>query len=221
MRQYEVTISGLTALLMHWDNIEWADEMSAWKDDPKNKKLSRAGDDRTPAFRWLGSTYNDGQRITIPTENIARSLMEGGASVPVPGARGNKTFKAQTQSGMMVNGPDWPLLVAGREIPWSEINPLLAEHDFNVHKQTALRLGFELSVKRAAVGTSKHIRVRPKFREWAAVGTLSVWDDQITEQVLQDILHYSGTYKGLGDWRPGGKTPGPHGMFKADIRRID
>ena len=29
MRKYQVTITGSTPLLMHWDNIEWADEMKA------------------------------------------------------------------------------------------------------------------------------------------------------------------------------------------------
>lgn len=37
IRQYSVKLEGLTPLLMHWDNIEWADQMDAWKSDPSNK----------------------------------------------------------------------------------------------------------------------------------------------------------------------------------------
>lgn len=45
-----------------------------------------------------------------------------------------------------------------------------------------------------------------------------VSDEQITTAALQDIVTYAGQYKGLGDWRPGGKTPGPFGMFTATLK---
>jgi hypothetical protein len=35
--------------------------------------------------------------------------------------------------------------------------------------------------------------------------------------VLSDIFNYAGRYKGLGDWRPGSKTPGTWGMFTAEV----
>ena len=220
MRKYEVTLTGTTPLLMHWDNIEWADQMDAWKNDPANRKDSRAGDDRSPAWRWIGSCYHDGKNITIPSDNLMRSMMEGGAMVPVPGGKNGKTFKAQTQSGMMVSESDWPVLVGGSPISFSEIAPLMKVVDFADHKAAADRLGFMLFVKRAKVGASKHIRVRPRFNEWSARGTVTVWDKQITDAVLADVLRYAGQYKGLGDWRPGGKTPGSFGMFTAEIRKV-
>ena len=42
-----------------------------------------------------------------------------------------------------------------------------------------------------------------------------MWDEQITEDVLRNIIEYAGQYKGIGDWRPGGK-PGPYGIYSAD-----
>src|SRR5690606_31225901 len=87
MRTYQVTITGKTPLLMHWDNIEWADRMAAWKDDPKNQKLSKAGEDRTPAWRWIGSMYHDDDKVSMPSDNLMRCFMEGGAMVPVPGGK--------------------------------------------------------------------------------------------------------------------------------------
>lgn len=218
MRQYKVTITGKTPLLMHYDNIEWADFMTEWKDQPENKKLSKAGDDRTPAWRWLGSCYQDGKHLCIPQENIMRCLMEGGAMVPVPGGKMGKTFKSQTQSGMMSVEPLWTLLINGQPVAWSEIDSLKNISDFAQHKKEAARMGFSLLVKRAKIGTSKHIRVRPQFHAgWSVTGTLAVWDEQIDERSLQSILDYAGQYKGLGDWRPGGKTPGPYGTFEAII----
>jgi hypothetical protein len=221
MRKYAVTITGKTPLLMHWDHIEWADKLDAWKNDPSNKKMSKAGDDRTPAWRWVGYAYHDGEQITIPSENIMRSIMEGGAMVLVPGGRSGKTFKSQSQSGMMCLDQDWPLMVGGKTIAADKVHGLMAVDSFDEHNTAARALGFDLHVKRAKIGTSKHIRVRPMFRDWSCRGTLIVTDDQITEQVLKDILTYAGNYKGLCDWRPGSKTPGSFGMFSAEVSKED
>lgn len=214
IRQYFVELEGLTPLLMHWDNVDWADQMDAWKADAANKKGGKAGDDRSPAFRWIGSVYHDGQTVCISSDNLSRCLMEGGAMVPVPGARGNKTFKSQTQSGMRVDEMFVPLQVKGKTIDWKSIEALIQEPKFQTHIEVANKLGFKLFLRRASIGQSKHIRVRPRFDTWAIAFSISVWDDQITDDVLKSLFEYAGTYKGLCDWRPGSKTPGPYGMFK-------
>lgn len=221
MRTYEVALIGKTPLLMHYDNIEWADFMEAWKSNPENKKGSKAGDDRSPAWRWIGSCYHDGDHLCIPQANIMRALMEGGAMVPVPGGKMGKTFKSQTQSGMMSALPYWEFYVNGERINWADIEALKDVRDFSEHRRRVQKLGFDLSVKRAKIGTSKHIRVRPIFAApgWRALGKLAVWDEQITTTALAQIIEYAGQYKGLGDWRPGGKTPGPYGTFEADIEQ--
>lgn len=219
MRNFSVTITGKTPLLMHHDNIEWADFMNSWKDNAANKKGSKAGDDRSPAWRWLGCVYHDGDTLSIPQANIMKCLMEGGAMVPVPGGKMGKTFKSQTQSGMMSVEPFWKLLIDGAPIDWKRIEALKDQPEFAQHKIAARELGFELLVKRAAVGASKHVRVRPQFAAgWQAVGSIAVWDDQITESALRDIFEYAGQYKGIGDWRPGApKKPGPYGTFEASF----
>ena len=218
MKTYQITITGKTPLLMHHDNIEWADFMDEWKNNPESKKGSKAGDDRSPAWRWLGCVYHDGKTLGIPQANIMRSLMEGGAMVPVPGGKMGKTFKSQTQSGMMSVEPFWALHVNGKPIEWAGIERLKDIDKFAGHKVAARELGFELLVKRAKVGSSKHVRVRPQFAAgWVASGSLAVWDEQIDQRSLASILEYAGQYKGLGDWRPGGRTPGPYGTFEAKI----
>jgi hypothetical protein len=219
VRTYNVTLSGKTPLLMHHDNIEWSDFMDEWKNDPSNKALSKAGDDRTPAWRWLGCCYHDGKTLAIPQANIMKCLMEAGALVPVPGGKNGKTFKAQTQSGMMSVEPFWKLLVNGKPIVWQDLEGLKDELSFANHKIAARQAGFELLVKRAAISTSKHVRVRPQFAAgWQATGSVVVWDAQITDAVLRDIFEYAGQYKGIGDWRPGApKKPGPYGTFEAEF----
>lgn len=217
MRTYDITLTGKAPLLMHRDNIEWADHMDQWKNNPENKKLSKAGDDRTPAWRWLGSVYHDDRNLCIPQENIMRCLMEGGALIGVPGSA-RKTFKSQTQSGMMSVDETWTLLLNGTTIAWHDIEAMKDEPAFAAHKELCRALGFDLMVKRARIGTAKHIRVRPQFpRGWQIKGSITVWDEQITQDVLAQIFEYAGQYKGIGDWRPGGKTPGPYGTFEATI----
>lgn len=221
MRTYQVTITGVQPLLMHADDIDWSDEMERWKVDKDNKKNSKAGDDRSPAHRWIGSLYrNEAGEIVLPTENLMRCLMEGGAMVLVPGGRGGKTFKSQTQSGIMPREIGWPLLIDSKPIDAAPIKKLLKERDFTIHKEVVKALGFSLFLKRARIGQSKHIRVRPRFENWSATGELVVVDDQITESILSDILETAGRYKGLGDWRPSSKTPGVFGMFEAQLRQI-
>jgi hypothetical protein len=218
MKTFDVTVTGKTPLIMHWDNIEWSDAMEEWQLDPANKKKSKKGDDRTPAWRWTGYVYHDGTHLCVPAANIGRSNMEGGASVLVPGGR-SQTFKAQTQSGMMCAQPTWTLLNDGKPIRWADVEALRKLENFPEHLSAAQDLGFRLLVKRVKVGTNKHIRVRPVFDNWQISGQFSVWDEQLDEQKLRQILDYSGRYKGLCDWRPGAKTPGPNGTFEATVKQ--
>jgi hypothetical protein len=220
MKTYKINITGLHPLIMHYDNIEWSERMKKWREDPQNKKVSVAGDDRSPAFTWLGSLYHDGEYVAIPADNLMRCFMEGGAQVPVPGGKNGKTFKAQTQSGMLVAEPFWPIVIDGKPIPVKPLFALEKEKDFDKHVEAVQSAGFQLFVKRAKIGQSKHVRVRPRFERWSASGTLTVWDDQITLSALRDIVKIAGAYKGLGDWRPSGRTPGPFGRFKAEIEEI-
>lgn len=216
--EYRVRITGLTPLLMHHDDVEWADAMEAWKMDPKNKETSRAGDDRTPAFRWLGCLYHDGEAVAIPSDNLSTCMREGGAMIPLPNGKKNQTFKAKTQSGLAVDPVYWRLSVNGREIPLAPLLALRDEKSFEKHHETTRALGFRLHVKRAKVGQTKHIRVRPYFDNWSAEGSIIVTDEQITSDALSQILSYAGRYKGIGDWRPSSKqSPGPYGQFKAEI----
>jgi hypothetical protein len=219
LRTYEVTITGLSDLLHHYDNVAWSDQMRRWREDPANKSKSVSGDDRSPACTWLGNLYHDGTHITIPSDNLMRCLLEGGAQVPVPGGKNGKTFKSQTQSGMLVVEEHWPLLIDGKPIAVKPLLDLAREDDFDAHFEACRAAGFALHVKRAKIGAAKHVRVRPRFSRWSARGTLQVWDQQLKLSALVDILRLAGTNKGIGDWRPSSpRAPGPFGRFEAEIR---
>lgn len=216
-RTYAVHLVGETPMLMHNDNLSWSEVMNKWGKDPANKKGSVPGDDRSPAWRWLGSTYVEGGKIVVPSDNLMTVLREGGKRCPT--GKGQTTFKAQTQSGLVVDQSSWPVIVDGKEIPWEPIKKaLIDEEDFSVHEEVALRSGFMLFVKRAKIGMAKHVRVRPRFDKWECGGTITVLDDQITRDVLQNILTFAGCYAGIGDWRPSSpKSPGSFGKFIATV----
>ena len=216
-RIYKVELTGTSPLLMHKDNIDGSEELKKWQKDPNNKKISVAGDDRTPAWTWLNYLYHDGERLIIDADNLMSMLRDAGKKCPA--AQGKGSLKAQTQSGILVNEIGWALKVDGKEIP---VKPLLTLKkytvEFDKHQAQAEKSGFELFVKRARVGQSKHVRVRPKLSNWSAAGTITVFDDSLSTQVLQQVFNMGGFYVGLCDWRPGSPTsPGQFGRFEAKI----
>ena len=216
MRTYTVALTGTTPLLMHQDDILWSDQLSAWRNVPKHKASSKAGDDRMPAWAWIGSLYHDGTSVVIPSDNVMSCLMRGGAMVPT--GKGQKTFKSATQSGITPLDLYWAFDAGHGAIP---IQPFRAgipdEYSFDRYQELAAEHHFLLYLKRAKIGNSKHVRVRPRFDAWHASSRLLVTDEQITLDVLRSIFECAGRFIGLGDWRPGGKTPGPYGTFTAEV----
>ena len=220
MERYQIILEGETPLLMHRDNIQFSERVRAWQQE--NRSLSVAGDDRTPAWSWIGSLYDDGEYVGLNADNMMTMLREGGAKVPT-GAK-NETYKRQTQSGIVLEEICPPLFVGGKRLSMEPIEALMDEDDFDAHLEAVQGMGFDLLVKRAKVGTSKHIRVRPMFKSWALVTTLVVPDPKesgLTREVLQKILDKAGSLCGLGDWRPSSRTPGQFGRFKATVEPVE
>ena len=220
MKRYEITLTGETPLLHHYDNLAFDAVMKQWTLDPANKKNSVAGDDRTPPFRWIGYLYRYGDVVTLPSDNLMTMFREGGMKCPT--GRGQQTFKALTQSGIVVDQAQWTLTTRkGAAYSVAGIDDLVKVEDFDDHLAWAKERGFELFVKRAKIGNSKHVRVRPRFDDWAATGTITVLESKITKDVLTNILTFAGCYSGLCDWRPSSpKSPGSFGRFTATIKTV-
>jgi len=213
-----VELTGTRPLLHHQDNVDWSEKIKDWQKHPDNKGKSTAGDDRSPAWTWLGAMYHDGTHIAIPSDNIMTMLREGGAQVKT--GKRSQTYKSQTQSGILPMEPFWTMKVNGSEVKVKELLDLEGVEDFSKHVETAKASGFELLVKRAKIGQSKHIRVRPFFIDWSCSGTLEVIDETITIEILRLILDVAGRLKGICDWRPSSKTPGGFGTFTATVEEI-
>lgn len=222
MDQYRVTLKGLTPLLMHNDNLAFSEKIKAWQNAPENKALSSSGDDRSPAWTWIGYLYQDGRNLGCSSDNVMTMLREGGSKVLT--GKGKETFKKQTQSGIILDQQQFDLQVNGKPIPIDSIRPLIGNTDFNEHLETTESLGFELLVKRAKIGKAKHVRVRPMFREWELGGTITVLDRELsglTEANLKIILNQAGALCGLCDWRPSSPmSSGTFGKFQPHIEKI-
>ena len=218
MSKFRFELIGRSPLLMHADDVEKADELETWRKNPDNKKNSKAGDDRSPPWTWLTYLYVDQHTnmLAIPADNIMVALRHAGSQIVM---KKQTTFKAASQSGLLIfdemcafegaHGPvKYPDLLEIRDLPFVE------------QSRRAKELGFSLFVKRAAVGQSKHVRVRARFDDWRCAGSIEVIDPVITDDVLKQLFTRAGMYAGLCDWRPSSPMrPGRFGLFDVKLKR--
>ncbi len=220
-RRYKFTLTGSKSLLMHRDDVMAADELAEVRANMR-KGERVAGDDRSPAWTWLTYLYHDGEsHLAMDAANVMAALCYGGGKVPV--GRGAKTFKEQSQSGIALD-PEYlefrvPLKGKMVQVPHEPLVKMRTIKDFREHYEGVKAFGFRLHVKRATVGQSKHVRVRPMFPPgWQVSGTAIVTDDMITDEILERIFTAAGR-GGLCDWRPSSKKPGQFGMFTVELRK--
>lgn len=212
-REYGFTLKGKMPLLMHADDVDQSDKLAVWRKDPANKNRSQAGDDRSPVWTWRTYLYSDGEHICMPSDNIMVALRQAGSSMIL---KKQKTFKEISQSGLLITAEHCDFFTNGHQV----LMAALTGHDdaaFTRQIEVAEANDFKLFCKRARVGTSKHIRVRPRFDDWEVRGRIQVLRPEITFDVLSQLFELAG-HVGLCDWRPGCKTPGNFGMFSAVIQ---
>jgi hypothetical protein len=217
-KQYRFELEGLSPLIMHADDVEWADAMEAARSAIKSgdKKNFKGGDDRCPPETWKGSLYVDDKAVALPTENLRACLMKAGAKIEL---KGKLTYKSLTQSAILFDDLYAQLECGGKTITRQIIDSI--KGTFAEQADAAKKHGFRLLVKRASIGQAKHVRVRPIFEKWKAAGTFTVVDEQITDELLNTLWGKAGLFVGVGDWRPGAsRSPGPYGRFKTTLKAI-
>lgn len=215
---FNFTLTGVSPLLMHADDVEKGDMLSAWRKHPENKSLKVAGDDRSPPWSWMTYLITDGTHVCLSVDMLSASLRQAGSMLTL-GKRG--TMKSVSQSGLFLAPDFMPLLVNGKPIKASKIEAL-RDLSFSEQSEAAKDLGFSLFVKRATVGSSKHVRVRPRFEEWSVSGSVELLVKEIDETSIRDLFRLAGQYKGLGDWRPSApKSPGRFGRFVAELKKAE
>lgn len=215
IRSARFTLKGITPLLMHADDVEAATTLDEWRKAPGNKNVSVPGDDRSPGWTWQTYLYRDADgNVAMPADNVMVALRQAGAKMTL---KRQTTFKAITQSGLLMTAETLDFANGGKPVSASEFVKIRDEK-FTDQKKAVEKAGFELLIKRAKVGTSKHVRVRPMFRSWQVSGVIQIMAPEITIDSLVMLFDLAGDV-GLCDWRPGCKTPGRFGMFEATVTK--
>jgi hypothetical protein len=215
--KFQFTLTGISPLLMHADNVENSDMLAAWRKAPENKSLKVAGDDRSPPWSWQTYLITDNTNLCLSVDMLSAALRQAGSMLTL-GKRG--TMKSVSQSGLFLEPDFMSLTVGDKPISVQSINDI---RDLTFAEQSAAvqDLGFSLFVKRATVGSAKHVRVRARFDEWQVSGTVETLMKELDETSVRDLFRLAGQYKGLGDWRPSApKSPGRFGRFTAELKKI-
>jgi hypothetical protein len=224
IRPFTVTLVGATELLMDRDNITFAERLTRWHKDPLNADKQSPGDDRAPAWGWLGKLhYSEADNLVgIPQGMLSACLRAAATMIPHPTAKGKKSLKEVSQAGIAFTQTCFPLLVhlpgqpGWHPIPYDDLYTKLAEdEDFDVQVDTARMLGIRIDVRRSRPQFNRsHVRVRPMFAPWRCVCQMSLMDDALTEAVTLQMFRTAGIYKGMGNWRPSAGRAGSYGTFE-------
>lgn len=217
-RRAEFVLTGTSPLLMHADDVEASDFLGEWRKDPKNKRSSTPGDDRSPAWTWQTYWYLDEEGcLTIPSDNLLSCLCYAGGKIPL---KKQETLKRLVASGIQIPDDYLEFRSNGDKVSVAQFVEN-REEKFTDQQKRARAAGFDLFVKRGTVGTSKHVRVRPKFKNWTVSGSLILTAPEFDEDKLKQLFEIAGQAAGLGDWRPSSpKKPGRYGMFEARVRIV-
>ena len=221
VRKYRIRFDGITPLIVHHDNKKHQDFIKKYLKDPANKRKSVPGDDRYPPMNWVGRCYFDAGVLAMPSDNIGSMLCEAGAKCPTGVKQG--TFKRIIVGGLVQDKMSTPILVQGSKILAKDLFDQFYDEalTFEEHEARVLEMGFELFGHPAGVNGKKHYRIRPRFDTWAVEFTVSVFDETLTEEILNLILFQGGAYCGLCDWRPSSpKKPGHFGRFTHKLTLI-
>jgi hypothetical protein len=211
---FKFTLKGKTPLLMHPDDVMFSDAIKAWQGTEAGR-ASPNGDDRWPAWRWHGHLYKGPEKVCMPTKNIMAAIRGGAFKVTL---KGKTTFGRESQSGLSIFEEFCDFEAAKGEVSLLSLAEI-RELPFAEQAQRVEALGFALDVQRATIGTSKHVRVRPRFAKWTVRGRIEVTSKIITRDILAEIFDKAGNEVGLGDWRPSAKKPGPYGRFDSELSK--
>lgn len=219
-----VLLVGDNELIMDRDNITFGSQVTRWQKDPDNKDAQAPGDDRAPAWGWLGKLhYADTaeQWVGIPQDMLSACLRGAATGIPHPSAKGRKTLKEVSQAGIIFRRTLFPLLVQAADTQaWGPISfadlylKLGHEENFDVHEAVAKTYGLRLDVRRAKPQYNRsHVRVRPMFGPWRCFVEATIVDEVLAPKVMATLWHQAGYYKGLGNWRPSVSKAGSYGTF--------
>ncbi|HTJ52654.1 MAG TPA: hypothetical protein VL443_24530 [Cyclobacteriaceae bacterium] len=178
MKIYKVKIKGITPYMQHRMDDQ---KLEQWEKQrgPIHERPELVKEDLVRAEYHC--YRNSDEQCFIPSEQIRGALIAAGSYVKAKVGGRSKSMK-QIVAAMFMVSPDQILLP-----------------DFDsIDKRSAVNRNVKARV----------IVVRPKWSEWSAEFTLSIDEDSITIQTIEQIIEYAGKYVGIGSFRPSN-----NGMF--------
>jgi len=188
MESVKMRLTGLSPLLMH--NGDMSNPLHSKAKELKILSAKRKKTEETymemSDVEFEGGMYYDKELGPyIPGECLDAAF--------VSGAKLSKLGTA-VKRGAQVLDDKCALIYKGPR----EIGKLVASPEFRL-------------MKPVKVGTSKIVRTRPMFTEWALEFTWLYAPDQFDKETLVGIAETTGRLVGLCDWRP------RYGKFKAEV----
>ena len=177
--RYRVTISGEEGGLL----MNKLPDLDVTKSEKKNQAKEDPAEQERKNWRAKSHVGFNGN-CCIPGENL-HECMKAGASYwgqKIPGAN-NKTYTGVVAAAVVCESLDLGMKPDDeRIIPFGKAcngNP-----------------------SRGKASGCRVYKIRPMFRPWGGSFILHVFDQRLTLPILINILEFSGTFSGLGDWRP-------------------
>lgn len=164
MKEYDVTIEGISPLLMNRFAEEKAEEV-----------VKRVTGVRVPEDVAVSLYILPNGKIYQPASHIEASMIKAAANFNITG-KGKKTYKDLAKSSIFVE-------------PDAIIHQI---QEYDIDKRPVVN----------PVTRGRVIRARPILREWVLSFRIKVLDDQFPKEMVKNILDYSGSAVGIGDYRP-------------------
>lgn len=190
---FNIKGTGTKALLVH--NVQLADPLNRWSKQLKeiNSKRVKSDEDREEIARieFMGGLYHDDDAIGpyIPQDWLLASITAG-AKLDRLGKQIERAFIGfeDEQFPLLYNGP------RDREGLWANRN--------------------FVDSRPVGVQTSKVIRTRPIFRQWAFEAVAEFDTELMNPEEVERCVVKAGKFAGLGDYRK------LYGRFTAEVKAL-
>lgn len=179
MKMINYHIKGMTPMLMHSERLVNPFDPLTREIKAITGKRKKTEDDLLEIARleWLGGLYHDDEAgIHLPGYNILACLI-GGAKLHKLGTA--------VKRGAIISDDKVSVIYDGAAEPGA----LFKDPRF-------------VDMRSVKVGTSKVMRCRPIFKQWAAKFTVAFDENAIQKSELDMCLRSAGQMVGLGDYRP-------------------
>jgi len=180
-------IVGTSPIIIHSDKT--ANPMNEFTKQLKTftskRKKTEEDIEAVSRIEFLASLYYENGNYVIPSANIEATMLAS--------AKQNRNGTLLKQAVTIINDGTFDF------------------KDKNVSPDKLWNLGKYTDIRTVKVGTSKVMRTRPIFKEWASEFDVYYDDAKLNRDEVVSILENAGKYVGLGDYRP------RYGRFSVEV----